>query len=206
MKSLFFALLSLSTTLIVYGQTSTKKIGGPCEGCEAIYESPIPFDQLPYSVSLPDLNNAGPKIEISGIVYERDGVTAAKDVVLYVYHTDRKGIYPTTGNEKGWDKRHGYIRGWVKTDKNGHYQIRTLRPAAYPERNIPEHIHITVKEPGKNEYYLDDFLFSDDPLLPKTPSKTPRGGNGVVTLTAAKNGMQHATRDIILGLNIPDYR
>ncbi|HET9053772.1 MAG TPA: intradiol ring-cleavage dioxygenase, partial [Cyclobacteriaceae bacterium] len=112
-----FPVLMLLLSLPVYActQTPAKPVGGPCEGCEAIHESPIPFDQLPRAVTLPDFNDPGPKIEISGIVYQRDGMTPARDVVLYVYHTNQKGVYPSKGNEKGWAKRHGYIRGWVKT-------------------------------------------------------------------------------------------
>jgi protocatechuate 3,4-dioxygenase, beta subunit len=181
------------------------KIGGLCEGCEAIYESPVKFDQLSSTTKLPDYNDAGPKIEISGIVYQRDGRTPAREVVIYVYHTDQTGKYPTHGDEKGWGKRHGYIRGWVKTDKNGFYQFYTLRPKSYPGRKDPAHIHITVKEPDKNEYWIDEYLFADDPLLPSSPTSNPRGGNGVVKLLPPENGISHATRHIILGLNIPDY-
>ncbi|HMV07919.1 MAG TPA: hypothetical protein PK325_03700 [Cyclobacteriaceae bacterium] len=199
-------LLLMAVSLSGYAQQTPKTVGGPCEGCEAIHESPVPFDKLPDSIALPDFNEKGPKIEISGIVYQRDGMTPAKDVVLYVYHTDQKGVYPTKGNEKGWAKRHGYIRGWVKTDKNGSYQFKTLRPAPYPGRNAAEHIHVTVKEPDKNEYYIDEYLFADDPLLPKTTSNKPRGGDGIVTLLPAdKEGVRHATRHIILGLNVNDY-
>lgn len=206
MKSSFLILSVLCVSLYACAQSPAKHVGGPCEGCEAIHESPVPFDKLSSSATLPDFNDNGPKIEISGIVYQRDGMTPAKDVVLYVYHTNQKGVYPTKGDEIGWAKRHGYIRGWVKTDKNGFYQFKTLRPAAYPDRNAAEHIHITVKEPNKNEYYIDDYFFSDDPLLPKNPNTKPRGGNGVVNLIAPdKDGVQHATRHIILGLNVNDY-
>lgn len=189
------------------GQSSPDKraVGGKCEGCEAIYENVVPFDKLASITTLPDYNEVGPKIEISGIVYQRDGKTPAKDVVLYVYHTDQKGIYPTRGNETGWGKRHGYIRGWVKTDHTGFYQFYTLKPMAYPNRNDPAHIHITVKEPDKGEYWIDDFLFADDPLLPATVNANPRGGSGVIELISPEKGISHGTRHIILGLNVPDY-
>ncbi len=184
---------------------TSKRIGGPCEGCEAIYESPVKFEQLRSSTILPNYNEAGPKIEISGIVYQRDGKTPAKDVVIYVYHTDQSGIYPTRGDEKGWGKRHGYLRGWVKTDKNGFYQFYTLKPKAYPNGKAAAHIHVTVKEPDKNEYWIDEYLFNDDPLLPSSLPTNPRAGSGVVTLLPPEKGVSHATRHIILGLNIPDY-
>ena len=79
--------------------TFNKKVGGGCEGCEAIYESPVPFEKLTNVDTLPGFNDAGPKIEISGIVYQKDGKTPAKDVVIYIYHTNQQGIYPTKGSD-----------------------------------------------------------------------------------------------------------
>jgi protocatechuate 3,4-dioxygenase beta subunit len=182
-----------------------KPVGGSCEGCEAIYESPVPFEKLNATDTFPDFNEKGPKLVISGIVYQSNGKTLAADVVLYAYHTDQQGIYPTKGNEKGWDKRHGYLRAWVKTDKEGRYTFYTLKPAPYPGQDAPAHIHITVKEPGKNEYYIAEYLFEDDPLLARhPPAKAPRGGSGVLKLRKEEDHY-YATRDIVLGRNVPDY-
>lgn len=143
-----------------------KKVGGPCEGCEAIYESPVPFGKLKSVVLLPDATWEGKKpLGINGTVYKADGKTPAAGVVLYLYHTDETGHYAKKGDEKGWAKRHGYIRGWVRTDEKGFYKFVTLRPAPYPGRTDPAHIHIVVKEPGLNDYYIDEFLFADNPLL-----------------------------------------
>lgn len=184
-----------------------QRVGGACEGCEAIHESPVPFEKLSSIDTLPDFHDEGPKLEISGIVFHPDGKTPARDVVLYVYHTDQTGIYPTKGNEKGWEKRHGYIRGWVKTNKNGFYKFYTLKPAAYPNRRDPAHIHISVKEPDKNEYWVDAYLFDDDPLLTASERKRQenRGGNGILKPVSQPNGVSIATRHIILGLNVPAY-
>ena len=216
MKYTFFIFILVTSTVISCAQGSQQKpsnknnqgqrVGGGCEGCEAIYESPVPFEQLNSVDTLPDFNEPGPKIEVSGIVYQSDGRTPAKDVVIYVYHTDQTGHYTQKGNEKGWGKRHGYIRGWMKTDKNGYYQFYTLRPAAYPNRRDPAHIHVTVKEPDKNEYWIDEYLFADDPLLTEEEKnkQEKRGGNGILELVPEK-GRAHGTRHIILGANVPDY-
>lgn len=186
-------------------QRSTQKVGGPCEGCEAIYESPIPFEKLNADIILPDYNNAGPKLEVSGIVYTADGKTPAKDVVMYMYHTDQNGIYARKGDEKGWGKRHGYIRGWLKTNAKGEYHFNTLRPASYPNSTNPQHIHIIIKEPGKNEYWIDEFEFADDPLLTNQKANAnPVGGSGVLTIQN-ENAIQKGRRNIILGLNVQDY-
>lgn len=134
---LFFITLTLCVGITGCAQRTTKadteplykNVGGGCEGCEAIYEAPLPFSKLPWSDTLPDFNEAGPKIKITGTVYRHDGKTPAADVVLYVYHTNQKGYYEARANATGWARRNGYIRGWVKTDRNGRYQFFTLKPA-----------------------------------------------------------------------------
>jgi protocatechuate 3,4-dioxygenase beta subunit len=184
-----------------------KNVGSSCEGCEAIYETPTPFELLKASDTLADFNSAGPKLVVSGTIYQRDGKTPAPGVVMYFYHTDQAGIYPTKGNEQGWEKRHGYLRGWIKTDKNGHYEFYTLIPASYPNSTNPKHIHAIIKENGKTAYWIDDFLFANDPLLPKEERnrRKPIGGNGVL-VTNQKDGTWYAERNIILGLNVDNYQ
>lgn len=188
-------------------KTDGPHIGGRCEGCEAIYESPLAFEKLSNMVWLPDFKEKGQKLAINGVVYKTDGKTPAPNVIIYIYHTDQAGVYPKKGDEAGWAKRHGYLRGWMKTNEKGEYKFFTLRPAPYPGGNIPAHIHVTIKEPGKNEYYIDEFLFDDDPFLTATERKKAenRGGSGILKIKVAEE-FQKSQRDIILGRNIPDYR
>ncbi|WP_221390252.1 intradiol ring-cleavage dioxygenase [Dyadobacter sp. NIV53] len=185
----------------------SKKVGGPCEGCEAIYENTVPFEKLPAIIKMPEVSWEGKKpLGINGIVYKADGKTPAPDVILYLYHTDETGHYPKKGDEKGWAKRHGYLRGWLKTNVKGEYKFVSIRPAPYPGATEPAHIHITVKEPGINEYYIDEFLFSDDPLLTseKRSKLENRGGSGIIQIIDVGN-MYKGERNIYLGKNIPDY-
>lgn len=210
MKQLLLApllLILLAQTGCAQNNHRQPVIGGRCEGCEAIHETPIAFNKLPWIDTLPDFNEAGPKIVISGIIYKIDGKTPAPNIVLYVYHTDQKGNYSLKGNETGWGKRHGYIRGWMHTNEKGEYKFYTLRPASYPNSTAPQHIHPTIKEPGKNEYWIDEFVFDDDPNLTATErNKLPqRGGSGIIKLRN-ENGILKGERNIILGKNVPDYR
>lgn len=41
--------------------TETLHVGGRCEGCEAIYECPLPFEQLNETDTYPTLTIPGPK-------------------------------------------------------------------------------------------------------------------------------------------------
>jgi protocatechuate 3,4-dioxygenase beta subunit len=188
-------------------QSSVKgeRVGGRCEGCEGIYENKTPFEKLDWQLTLPDYNDKGPKLHITGTVYKSDSKTPSAGTILYFYHTDQAGIYPPK-NETGWGRRHGYIRGWLKTNDKGQYSIRTLRPAPYPGGQAAAHIHCIVKENNLNEYYIGDFLFDDDPLISKEDkSKTDvPGGNGVLK-PQEKNGVLYAERNIYLGKHVRNY-
>ena len=72
---------------------SNPDLGGPCEGCEAIYE--YGEETLDPVDTLPAFAENAPKIKITGTVFQADGKTPAPDVILYIYHTNRKGIYET---------------------------------------------------------------------------------------------------------------
>ncbi|MCF7560724.1 intradiol ring-cleavage dioxygenase [Sabulilitoribacter multivorans] len=185
-------------------ESQNKIVGGPCEGCEAVYEYGDKI--LKHVDTITGFNTLGNKIKVSGVVYQLDGKTPAKNVILYIYHTDNKGKYPTNANSNGWERRHGYLRTWLKTSENGTYAFYTTRPASYPNSNVPQHIHITVKEPDKTEYYVEDFYFNDDPYLTKNIKvrARPRGGSGVIALKRTGE-LKEAKRNIILGLNIPNY-
>ena len=156
---------------------------------------------------------AGPKLLLTGQVLQADGKTPAPDVVIYYYQTNTEGRYlhkpdePRTMPPNKIGQTHGYIRGRVKTDRNGRYWIYTVRPGTYPSRSEPAHVHATVKEPNAvKEYYIDDFVFDDDVLLTSSKRRKMenRGGSGVLRMVR-KDRLLIGERNIILGLNIPDY-
>lgn len=195
------------------GQTSEKVqtngngiVGGGCDGCELMYVG-MPEEIAPADTS-PGWNEKGQKLIVTGTVFQLDGKTPAKDVVIYYWQTDSEGYYSPKPGMDERAKRHGHIRGWVKTGEDGKYTINTIRPAPYPNDVLPAHIHLAIKEPDvENEYYTDDINFDDDKLLIPHFKKYPkenRGGSGVVRVLL-KDNLQIAEHDIILGLNIPNY-
>ena len=108
------------------------------------------------------------RISLSGVVYESDGRSPARNVMMYFYHTDATGHYSKRGDE---DRRsfawwHGTHRGWLKTNDRGEYHLDTIKPAPYPDGSEPAHVHTIIKAPTqKHCYYIADFVFQDDPLL-----------------------------------------
>lgn len=179
--------------------------GGPCEGCEAIFE--YGNKSLSTTDTLPGFLGKGKRIKLAGTVYQQDGKTPAKDVILYIYHTNQEGIYVTRGDETGWGKRHGYIRGWTRTGKDGKFAFYTLQPGTYPNRRAPAHIHLTLLEPTGRYYWLEDYYFKGDSLLTsnETAPKSPRGGSIGVMNLQEEAGILVGYRDITLGKNVPGY-
>lgn len=174
--------------------TREKTIGGPCEGCDWV------FDDQPATLTsrarIAPASEAGAPMMIEGVVTSARGAPAP-NVVVYAYHTDQAGLYPRAGN------RHGRLRGWALTDAQGRYRFDTIRPGAYPERNVAEHVHMHVIERDIGTYYIDNLEFEDDPLNSRRRG-AERGGNGLM-LPVRRDGVWLARRDIVLGRNIPGY-
>lgn len=184
---------------------TAKIVGGGCEGCELMYvEMPEIISSEHTSIGWETGNQ---KLMLTGKVFQPDGKTPAPGVIIYYWHTDDEGLYSSNSQTPKEVKEHGKLRGWVKSDKNGRYTIKTSRPAAYPNDKIPQHIHLSIKEPDiSNEYYAD-LYFDDDPLYlnyMEKYGKLDRAGNELLK-TVSEDQIQIAEHDIVLGLNIPDY-
>jgi protocatechuate 3,4-dioxygenase beta subunit len=167
---------------------------GECEGCEWVFD-----DQpgvLTARARIAPKGEPGAPMTIEGVVLSSRGKPAA-NVVVYAYHTNAAGIYPPAGN------RHGALRGWTRTDAAGRYRFDTIRPGAYPGREVPEHVHMHVIEPGVGTYYIDNLEFLDDPLLTRRRTDG-RAGSGLF-MPELRDGVWYARRDIALGRNVTGY-
>lgn len=177
----------------------------PCEGCEAVFQG-LPA-ALTSSARIAPVSEPGQPMRIEGTVRDGKGRPAA-GVIVYAYHTNARGIYPTDDRVRGTAAhRHGRLRGWALTDEKGRYRFDTIRPAGYPGTDLPQHVHMHVIEVGRFTYYIDDIVFEDDPRL--TPEMrrrmdSKRGGRGVVR-PRRESGVWVVVRDIVLGENIHGY-
>jgi protocatechuate 3,4-dioxygenase beta subunit len=180
-------------------------IGGPCEDCEQMFEGMPPSPGWQIRVSPP--GEKGEPMVISGRILKPDGKTPAPGVILYVYHTDASGNYSLSEGQTD-ALYHGHLRGWMKTDSLGRYEFRTIRPASYPDSDAAQHVHPILFEPGKGYYWIDEYLFEDDPhLTAKVRAAQPlRGGSGIISLRKDAVGVWTGQRDIIMGMNVPGYR
>lgn len=201
MTSISKAIILFFSLLIVSCQTESQISFQP-EDADPFKEAP---SQLNHVLQIAKDNEPGERIVIRGVVYESDGITPAANVLMYFYHTDAKGIYSKKGNEPrnslAW--WHGYNRGWLKTNHNGEYEISTIKPAPYPARIEPAHIHVVVKAPSQNKSYdVGAFVFQGDELITEEYLyKVEQNGHPRdtgIALKLNKKGFLEGYKDIVL--------
>ena len=126
------------------------------------------------SARIAPASEPGDPLVISGRVYESDGRTPAAGVVIYAYHTDAKGLYRPDHYTADWSTRRPRLEATVRTGKDGAYEFTTIRPAPYPQRNNPAHVHFVLWWPDRHRQG-DTLWFDGDPLL--TPQMYARNAH-----------------------------
>jgi protocatechuate 3,4-dioxygenase beta subunit len=91
------------------------------------------------SVVVPPAGEPGEPLMVAGQILTRDEKPAAR-VKVYVYQTDSRGYYSPDGR----DERNPRLKGYLQTDDQGRYEIRTIRPGPYPKSGPPAHIHYEI--------------------------------------------------------------
>ncbi|MEO6224758.1 MAG: hypothetical protein ABIO80_02755 [Sphingomicrobium sp.] len=169
-----------------------------CEGCDGALERPS--GSLSWSSRIGPANEPGEPLVVEGRVFRTDGHSPAPGVTIYAYQTNAAGLYANGTPETEWSRRHGRMRGWVRTDANGRYRFETIKPGPYPRQTMPAHIHLTVLEPGRRPYYIDDIVFDGEFGVTADYRRRQelRGGSGIVALSHGRDGRLVVRRDIVL--------
>jgi protocatechuate 3,4-dioxygenase beta subunit len=121
--------------------------------------TPRPPADVSFSGTIAGPSEPGERLVISGQLFAPDGVTPAANVILYAYQTDASGEYRNDAD------RVARLHGWVKTDANGRFEFRTIRPGPYPNRSIAAHVHFHAWGNGYPLQWTEDLKFAGDPLL-----------------------------------------
>lgn len=137
----------------------------------------------------------GEPMIVSGTVLAPDGRRPVSGVTVYAYHTDARGLYARDG---GMMPR---LRGWMVTDAAGRYEVRTIRPAPYPNRSIPAHVHFNAWGPGYPRQWFEQLEFEGDRLVTDERMEQSRrlGRFGMVRPLQRRDGGWRCTFDLRLG-------
>ncbi|MGJ8549659.1 hypothetical protein [Winogradskyella wichelsiae] len=156
--------------------------------------------QLTNTDTIPDYRSKKNKLKLTGIIYQSDGVTPAKDVILFIEQPDEDGTFDL---RKNGDERYVFHRSWVKTDVDGHYTFYTFVPGGDRRYNQLQQIFPLIKPPTMNEYAVETFLFDEDPLLTKRCRKqmAKKGDTSRILKLTTTASVLMAERNIVLKRN-----
>ena len=130
----------------------------------------------------------GTPLVMHGRLFAADERTPVAGAIVFAYHTDREGHY----NRPGSAPHSWRLRGWSRTDAEGRFEFETIRPGAYPSRNIAAHVHFTVFN-GSERFHAGELQFDDDPVLTAGQRSRSRdeGAFGEIRPVHRKGSVEH---------------
>jgi protocatechuate 3,4-dioxygenase beta subunit len=139
----------------------------------------------------------GTPLVILGRVYQADGRSPAAGVLVFAYQTDARGLYddPSAGPHS-WR-----LKGWARTDSQGRFEFRTIRPASYPNSNIAQHVHVHLEGDSVPRGWSTELHFEDDPKISARERDTSRsaGQFGLVRPVVRRNGVDQIEAHLRIG-------
>ncbi len=165
--------------------------------CYPMQAPKVAEKNAPAKITIAGKSEAGERLVVSGKVYGEDGKTPLAGVSIYVYHTDVSGYYSSATND---DNRNPRLRGYLRTDAQGRYEYDTIKPARYPNNQIPAHIHYVVSAEGYKERVFE-IVFTGDEFINdriRADAANPDSGFSIRPLERDKQGILHCVQDIKL--------
>jgi transcriptional regulator GlxA family with amidase domain/protocatechuate 3,4-dioxygenase beta subunit len=145
----------------------------------------------------------GQTLVVSGVVRDRTG-QPIPGALMYIFNADGSGWYARTG---AMDEPNARIYGYLRTDEQGHYQFRTVRPGGYPvpdehsnqeSHAIPAHIHVQIRAPGY-EPYNQQWAFADDPRMTEHWYQwAEKWERSILSIQLNEDGIQRTRNDDVL--------
>lgn len=134
----------------------------------------------PFRTRLSDRDEPGDRLILSGAVYSSDCRTPLRGALIEVWQANAAGLYDTWEPGNFTDPTTFHLRGRLRTNDRGRYEIETVVPGRYPippglpglEKYAgltrPAHIHLRIIE-GLHIPLTTQLYFKGDPYIPSDP-------------------------------------
>lgn len=149
---------------------------------------PEPPDTL-WTATIVPAGEPGDPLVISGRVFAPDGEHTVPGVVVYAYNTDKNGLYSPDGKVG-----HPRLKGYMKTDAHGRFELHTIVPGRYPGMHIPAHVHFNLWGGGYPVQWADELRFEGDSYLTEEMKKESEARGKFATIRPLARdaaGMSH---------------
>jgi protocatechuate 3,4-dioxygenase beta subunit len=178
MKMTFGALIAALATALGQGQERPRT--APAEA--------------PAQLRIAARDEPGEELHIAGVVLD-DAGAPIRAASIYVYQTDARGFYtPQDANANRIARIHGYLRA----DRNGRFEVVTIRPGSYPNTRIPQHVHFVVNATGFQERVFE-VVFDDDPNVnAQVRSQAARAHGAYLICKPAREGRKQSCNERVL--------
>jgi len=151
----------------------------------------------PSSADVAAADEPGRRLEVSGTVYTAAGRKPLAGASVYVYQTDAKGYYRPDDAMGNRDPR---LKALLRTDAQGRYSYRTIRPGSYPSSSVPQHIHYEVTAEGQGSRIFE-IVFDDDPFVTAKIREDAARAESIYALQRVTRGpgdVGRVTQDVVL--------
>ena len=137
----------------------------------------------------------GVPLVIHGRAFAADRTMPLAGAVVFAYHTDRDGLYDRPGVAHSWR-----LKGWAKTDAQGNFEFRTIRPGAYPNSRIAQHVHFTIFTASGERYHAGELNFMDDEFVSagERAASAREGTFGHVRPVRREGAVQHVDVGLVV--------
>ena len=149
-------------------------------------------------IGLTPPDEPGEPLIVTGRVVD-DDLKPIAGALIYVFHTNSKGSYSSTGgNATMGDSLNPRLFGYVRTDNDGRYSFRTIRPGGYPGDGPPAHIHYEVEAKGQKRL-VTEMMFQGDPrLTSESQREFTKAGFTIAKVEKDNNGVQRCVCDLVV--------
>jgi protocatechuate 3,4-dioxygenase beta subunit len=118
---------------------------------------------------------------VSGRVFAPNGIRTVPGVIVYAYNTDKDGYYSPDGKVG-----HPRLKGYMKTDAEGRFELHTIVPGRYPGMRIPAHVHFNLWGAGYPVQWTDELRFEGDSYLTDTMKRESDARGAFATIRPLK--------------------
>jgi protocatechuate 3,4-dioxygenase beta subunit len=156
---------------------------------------PAPSDTT-WQTTIVAPDEPGERLVVSGKVFAPDCQHTVPGVFVYAYNTDQRGYYASDGSV--YPPR---LKGYMKTDAEGRFELHTILPGHYPGMHIPAHVHFNLWGAGYPVQWVDELRFEGDPYLTEEMRRQSESRGQFATirlLTRAQDGTYHCSINLLL--------